>query len=92
MNRKNMERSGAFNENETLKEKQDASNRFIQMRKMHRREVAQLLENKLKEEKEKLENTERRKQEKIKTRTKRKPESIKNVLKEAEGKGKWVSL
>lgn len=33
MNRKNMERSGAFNENETLKEKQDASNRFIQMRK-----------------------------------------------------------
>lgn len=33
MNRKNMERSGAFNENVTSKEKQDASNRFIQMRK-----------------------------------------------------------
>ena len=33
MNRKNMERSGAFHENETEKEKQAASNRFIQMRK-----------------------------------------------------------
>ena len=33
MNRKNRERSGAFHENETEKEKQAASNRFIQMRK-----------------------------------------------------------
>ena len=33
MNRKNMERSGAFHENVTEKEKQVASNRFIQMRK-----------------------------------------------------------